>query len=179
MRRALGLVAMGLAALIVQGALTLFVPAPWCPDLGFLAVVAVGIALEDADGLLVSATLGYFADLLSGSLLGQHALLRTCAWGATRIANRRLNLMRTLPRFVFVVCLSFANGIALAVLTRMLGAGAPFGLTFLGDLVIHALVTAVCALPVIASIERVATRLSGDDEATRRTLRLEARGPGG
>ena len=89
-------------------------PAPWCPDLGLVVVVGLGLWLQGASGLGAAAVLGYVADLLSGSLLGQHALLRTLAYGMTRIAHAKLNLSGWLSLALLVGLLSLGNGIVLA-----------------------------------------------------------------
>jgi len=66
----------GIAAPVFQGVLNTFVPARFAPDLGFLVVIALGLHWRStAGGLVLAATLGFAADLLSGSLLGQQALL--------------------------------------------------------------------------------------------------------
>ena len=88
MKAALAFLGLGALAIVVQGALVGVFPARWCPDLGFLMVIGLGTRWRSSGGgLVISAALGYLADLLSGSLLGQHLLLRMFAYAAARRAN--------------------------------------------------------------------------------------------
>ena len=76
MKRAAAVLLIGSAALMLQGAVNAFVPVHLTPDLRFLLVVAVGLHWRSAAaGAVVAALLGFVADLLSGSLLGEQALL--------------------------------------------------------------------------------------------------------
>ena len=167
MRRALGLLVLGLLCLPVQGALAMALPAPWCPDLGLVVVVGIGLWLEGASGLGAAAALGYVADLLSGSLLGQHALLRTLVYGATRAAHGKLNLGGWLSRALLVGLLSLVNGIVLAGLVALFGGRIALTAGFLGELLLHAAVNAALAPLVLGGLDALARRLSPDEERRR------------
>lgn len=175
MRRTLGLLVLGLLCLPVQGALAVALPAPWCPDLGLVVVAGLGLWLQGASGLGAAAGLGYVADLLSGSLLGQHALLRTIVYGATRIAHAKLNLSGWLSRALLVGLLSLGNGIVLAGLVALFGGRLGPAGGFLRELLLHAVVNAAVAPFVLSAVDAVARLLVGDDER-RRPLRLRRPG---
>jgi rod shape-determining protein MreD len=174
-KRVLALLVVGTLAAMLQGAVAGFMPARFCPDLGFLIAVAIGLCWRStAGGLVVAASLGFVADLLSGSLLGQHALLRVLAFGAARLPSRNINLRGPLPQALFVAGLTAANALAVGALTAFFSPGAGFGVAALGDLPVHAGVNAAFAPFVTRATEALLGRL-GDEEAGRRLLRLEPR----
>ncbi len=177
MRVVPGLVVLGVFALQIQGTVATFAPSVFIPDLVFLVVVGTAIAVGGAAGLLVAALLGYSMDVLTGALLGQHALLLTLAYAATRIANLRLNLLRPAPRAVLVAVLSMVYGLAHVGVGGLFGL-APLhaGLHLLGDLLIQAVLNAICAPAAVVVVQKLADLLLGDDEPTRRSLRVEPRG---
>jgi rod shape-determining protein MreD len=172
---ALGLLVFGALAAVLQGAATAVVPARWFPDLGFLLVIAIALRWRSpVGGLLLAALFGYAADLLSGSLLGQHALLRVLCFGAARFASRHLNLLSPLPQMTFVTGLTLANVLLLSALSSFFIAAPVTGSASASALLSHALVNALCAPIVSHLVGRLVTRLS-DEESSRRLLRLEPR----
>lgn len=168
------LFATGVLALVLQGALATVVSPPWCPDLGLLVVLSIGLRWRGlAVGLALAAALGFAADLLSGSLVGQHALLRLIAFSSAFLAGRQLNLKGSLPLVVFAMSVSFVYGVAVyAVSTFFVGAGAP-SFAWLFDGVWHALVNGVAAPGVFSIVSRLASWAGGDD-ALSRTLHIDA-----
>jgi len=174
MKRIGGLFALGLLALPLQSVLARFLPPPACPDLGLLVVIGIGLCLRSMQGLWVCALLGYATDLLSLSLLGQHAFLRVLLFGATRVGSRHLNLMRMPPRLVFVAMLTVATGLVGAVLTRLFVGTSPVDWVFFRDLILHALVTTAFALPVTRIVEWLNGRLASEEDAPHRPMRLDA-----
>lgn len=176
MRKLLGLLALGVAALLVQGTLATFLPVYLLPDLVFLVVVGAAVAVGGVEGLAAAALLGWTADLLSGALLGQHALLLSLAYAATRIANLKLNLLRALPRVAFVAGLSLAYDLGHVGLGHLF-AGVPGpGLAFAGQALMHAVANALCAPAGLLGVQQISALLSGDEEGGRRSLRVEPRG---
>jgi rod shape-determining protein MreD len=174
-KRTLLILLIGIAAPVLQGALNTFVPARFAPDLGFLVVIGLGLHWRNTGaGLVLAATLGLVADLLSGSLIGQQALLRLLAFGAARFASGHLNLRGAVPQSIFVVGLTAVNAVGVATLNVFFTAGGGFDLVMLRDLLSHALVNALFASPVSRLVEAVATSF-GDDEGARRALRLTPR----
>lgn len=174
MRVPLSVFGIGVVALALQGAAARHLPGALCPDLGLLVVIAAGLSLTPATGLGISAILGWGADLLSGALLGQHALLRLAVFSVTRIVNRQLDLRRPLPLCICAAGLSAGSEVGVGGLSWLMGGAFPFTLPDARAIVIHALVTAVFALPVVRLVERVRGQLV-EGGAPRRVLPLEAR----
>ena len=86
MKPAVTLLLISAFAVMVQGAAAGWMEQRVIPDLGLLIVVALGTRWRSlASGIVLAALIGYLADLLSGSLLGQHALLRMLAFAAARV----------------------------------------------------------------------------------------------
>ena len=175
MRRPLGLLVLGLAVLLLQGTLATFAPPFAVPDLLFLVVVGTAVAVGGAEGFLVSALLGYAMDLLTGALLGQHALLLVTAYAATRVANLQLNLMRAAPQVVFVAGLTLGYDLAHAGVTRLMSGAVGLEWADLRNVAVHAAVNALFARAAVAGVQRCAALLAGDEEAARRSLRVAAR----
>jgi rod shape-determining protein MreD len=160
---------------MLQGALNTFVPARFTPDLGFLIVIALGLYWRSAaGGFAIAAALGFVADLLSGSLLGEQALLRLLAFGVARFASSHLNLRGPLPQAIFVLVFTGVNAVGIGLLNTFFGAGGGMDLAMLRDLLPHALVNALFAPLVSRGVEALAISL-GDDEGGRRPLRLAPR----
>jgi rod shape-determining protein MreD len=174
-REPLALLVLGTLALMLQGAAALWLPARFVPDLGLLLVVAIAVGLRStAVGLVLALLLGYATDLLSGSLLGQHALLRLLAYGAARSGSARLNLRGPLPQMLFVALLSAGYAAGLFALAAFFtpGLGAPLGR--LGELLPHALVTALAAPLLIAGVARLLAWV-GEEEGPQRLLPYQPR----
>ncbi len=174
MKPVLAVLSLGLASLILQSVAADFLPAYLCPDLSLLIVIALGLCWRSAaGGLLMSAGLGYMADALSGSMLGQHALLRVLTFTLTRFADRRLNLTGALPLVIFTTCASVAYGLGLSMVSGLFASqpeGVPLWLYGLGR---HALVNALFAPVVLAVVERALTR---NEDGDRRLVRMALRG---
>jgi rod shape-determining protein MreD len=172
---AVTLLLIGALAVMVQGAAAGWMEQRAVPDLGLLIVVALGTRWRSlASGIVLAALIGYLADLMSGSLLGQHALLRMLAFAAARVGSRSLNLRGALPQAVFVGILTLLNALGVAVLTAFFAPDAGFGLASAGALLTHAGVNAVFAPLVALGTDRVLGLVS-DDDAGRRLLRIEPR----
>lgn len=169
------LLAVGFLALILQGAVARTIPPPWCPDLGWLVVVGLGLRWQRfLPGVIAAVTLGYGMDLLSGSLMGQHALMRLLTYLAAALAARQLDLSGGIPVSIFVFTSTLVYGVVVvATLSLFVGAG---GVDFqvLMDAFCHALANVIAAGPIISLVERILVRLS-DEEVGRRapiSLRL-------
>lgn len=174
MKRALALAGLAFAALVVQAGAARVVPAPWCPDLGLLIVVGFGLSLRRAaTGLLLSALVGYLSDLLSGSLLGQHMLLRMVAFGAARIGSRRFNLRGPVPLAIFSAGLCAANGLGTWALAAFFAPGQAPPIPPAADFAAQALLAGLLAPVAVAVVSRICQAL-GDEEGAR-LMRLEPR----
>ncbi|MFQ5415964.1 MAG: rod shape-determining protein MreD [Myxococcota bacterium] len=175
MKQTLVLLAIGVAATVVQGAMNTLVPVRFTPDLGFLIVIALGVHWRSTAGGLVLATLqGFTVDLLSGSLLGEHALLRLLAFAAARAASRHLNVRGMLPQAVFVMVFTAANAVGVGTLNVFFASGGGFDVVMLRDVLPHAFVNACFAPLVIRAVEEIGRAL-GEDEGGRLPLRLDSR----
>lgn len=173
LKRAALLFALGVFALIAQGALARAVPPPFCPDLAFLVVVGIGSCWRGlTSGLVLSAALGYVADLYSGSLFGQTALLRVVAFSSALLASRQLNLKGGLPLMLFTAALTFGCGLLSHGLSSAYVGGAGFGLTGIGSLLVHSAINALTAPAVLGLVRRIA--LWAGDEAGGRPLHVDS-----
>ena len=173
MKRASALLGLGFAALVVQGALATLVSPPWCPDFALLVLIGIALRWEGmAAGLLLAALLGYATDLLSGSLLGQHALLNLFAFSATGVASRKLNLRGSWPLSFFAAGVCFLYGLVMLAITGFFVGGAELRLGWFGSQAVHALVTGACA----PSVSALAGWVSGwaNDDPSHRSVGLGA-----
>ena len=176
MRRPLLLLALGVLTPMFQGALVSHLPRALVPDLSLLVVLALGLHWRSASGgLLVAGIAGFVADLLSGSLRGQHALLHIATFGAARYASVHVNLRGVGPQIVFAAALTAMHGVALGALTAFFSPGVGFGWIDARELPVRAAVNGVAA-PLVAALVRAAVSKLGEGESGgRRTLRLEPR----
>ena len=172
MKQAALLFVLGLAALVVQSAVALVLPYPFCPDLGLLVVIAIGLYWKPLpSGFALAASLGYATDVLSSSLLGQHAMLRLVSFAAARLGGRQLNLRGSIPLAVFAGGLTIAYAAALegqlAFFTSV-----PTEAGTLGRTLAHAAVNAFFAPIVAVVVEQICT-WSGEDDVSRRSVRFD------
>ena len=172
MKRVSALLGLAIAALVVQGVLATLVSPPGCPDLALLVLIGIGLRLDRlAVGLLLAALLGYATDLLSGSPLGQHALLDLFAFAGTGIAARHLNLRGPWPLAFFAAGVVFVYGLAMLAITGFFVGGAELRLGWFGSQFVHALVSGACAPSVSALVGR--TSGWADDDPGHRSLGLD------
>jgi rod shape-determining protein MreD len=175
LRLAAALLAVAVTALIFQGSLAVFLPDSVVPDLVLLLAVSGAVALPPVAGVLLAVGGGYGADLLSGALLGQHALLRVIAFMATRAVASQFQLRRAFPLFVFVFVLAVADALLLAGLGRLFQAAPIPAPATLATVVVRALVTAALAPAFLKLVVGLRERLVEGE--TRREVRLETRRP--
>ena len=173
MKSALAVFALGLAMLIVQVSLGRTLPPPWCPDLAWLVVVGIGLRWPSfVSGLVLAAALGYSMDLVSGSLMGQHALLRIVTFLAAALAARQLDLSGGLPVGVFVFAMTIFYGLAtLLMLTSFVGAPWP-GFAAIGTSIAHGFANVVASGLVVRLVERILARFSDEEVGRRAPLSL-------
>jgi rod shape-determining protein MreD len=168
MKSFLAMLAVGLLALMLQGALARTIPPPWCPDLAWLVVVALGLRWPSfLSGVFVAVILGYSMDLVSGSLMGQHALMRLLTFLAASLAARQLDLSGALSVSIFVFGVTLAYGLAMVGMLSFFVDSEGIGLPVVGDALGHAIANVAAAGPVLALVERLLLRLT-DDEVGRR-----------
>ena len=174
MKAGLALVLVGLLGLMAHSAAALVVPARFLPDVGLLLVVAVALCVRSPVlGVLFAVLFGYTTDLLSGTLLGQHVLLRLGVYGVVRVLSARINLRGPLPLALFVLSLSVIHAGALWALAAFFLPGGAVAPGVLRDLAPHAVANALLAPGVTALVAAIVRRLG--DDAAGRPLRLEPR----
>ena len=174
MKKILVLGALGVLGPIVQGAVSPYLPRGLCPDAGLLLVVAIGLVLRSTlSGVLLAAWVGFVSDLLSGSLLGQHAIARVGAFGVARLAGLQMNLQGGFAQIVLMGAVTIVSSALLAGLTEFFSSGATAPMASPMEIGWHAAVNALCAPIAVAFVGRVVRGLG--DEDGRRVLPLEPR----
>ena len=168
MKSTLAVVALGLLALIVQGALARAVPPPWCPDLAWLVVVGIGLRWPGfVSGFVLSIVLGFAMDAVSGSLDGQHALLRGISYLAAAIAARQLDLSGGIPIALLTFALSVAYGLGVVATRSVFLGPEEIGLETAAVAVAQGFVHMLFASPIVGLVERIVNRFA-NEELTRR-----------
>lgn len=176
MRQAAALALTAVAALALQGFLAVLLPGLIVPDLTLLATVTGAVVLPPVPALCFAVGLGYGADLLSGSLLGQQALARLLAFAATLVVSGQFQLARGFPLFVFVLGLGLVDALWVEAAGRLLGDVPPVGVWALGTAACRAFATAGLAPFALGRMQRLRELLLEVD-ARRREVRLETRRP--
>jgi rod shape-determining protein MreD len=175
-RPAAALVALALAAVVLEGALAALLPPALLPDLVLLLTVAAAVAAPAVAALLLAAGLGYAEDFLSGTLLGQVALLRILAFGATRFVHAQFHLERGLPLATFCFALSLLDALGLAALSNLFLGASPIGVEAVPVALGRALLNAVLAPGVHRLVSSLLVTLQ-DGDARRREVRFDTRRP--
>lgn len=179
MKSIVSVLAVGLLALMIQGGLARALPPPWCPDLAWLVVVGLGLRWPGfLSGFVLAALLGFAMDAVSGSLLGQHALLRLMTYLAAATAARQLDLSGGIPTALLTFALSLAYGFGI-VATRAVFLGSPLlGVEVYAVAVAQAFVHMLCAGVVVGIVERIVSRFADEDVTRRSGLALGHAGRG-
>ncbi|MCH2170668.1 hypothetical protein MK489_07775 [Myxococcota bacterium] len=176
MKPFVGILVFGALLATVQGVLGNHLPQAFCPDLGMLLVLALGLIWRSAAaGLLLAVLLGYLSDFLSGSLMGQLALLRILVFGAARAVSRQLSLLGSLPLALFSIVITAVHGVALLLLTGLFSLEVPFETPEWMALFPQMVLNAIFVTPMVAAVRFIAAKL-GDDESGRRALPITAKG---
>ena len=165
-----------LVALVLQGALATLVPPPWCPDLLLLALISMGLRWRGLSrGLVLAYLLGFAADVLSGSLMGTHALLGMLAFVSAVLAGRQLNLKGFLPLAVFGGSVSFLYGVLLFGISSVFLGATEFSFRWLLDNLIHASLNGLLTPLGFELFSRLAV-WAGADDSSDRALYIETAG---
>ena len=173
MKSFIAVFALGFAALIVQGTLAMTIPPPWCPDLAWLVVVGVGLRWPGfLSGLFIAVPLGYAMDLLSGSLMGQHAFMRMISYLTAAVASRQLDMSGGVPVAIFVFGMTLVYGLGIAATGSFFAGSAAIGLDVLSTGFGHAIANVVAAGPVLALVDRIVVRFSDEEVGRRGPLAL-------
>jgi len=167
----LAVLLLGFAALVVQGALARTIPPPWCPDLAWLVVIGLGLrGPRVLSGVFVAVPLGYAMDLLSGSLMGQHAFMRLISYLVAAVGSRQLDLSGGLPVSIFVFGMTVLYGLGIvATLSFFVGSDA-IGFDVVTSALGHAVANVIAAGPMIGLVEHALARFSDEEAAQRGAL---------
>ena len=168
MKSTFAVLAVGLAALVIQGGLARALPPPWCPDLAWLVVVGLGLRWPGfVSGFVLAAILGFAMDAVSGSLVGQHALLRVVSYLAAAIAGRQLDLSSGISVSLLTFALSLAYGFGVVATRSVFLGPESIGLEVVAIAVAQGFVNMLCASPIVGIVERIVNRFA-DEELSRR-----------
>lgn len=173
MKASLAVLALGLAGLVAQGALARAVAPPWCPDLSWLVVMAIALRWPGfLSGFVLAAVLGFAMDVVSGSLMGQHALLRLVTYVAAAVASRQLDLSGGIPMALLVFALSLGYGFGVVGTRSLFFGPEPIGVETFALAVAQAFVHMLLVAPVVGLVERIVNRFADEDLARRGALSL-------
>jgi hypothetical protein len=138
--------------------------------------VAAAVSAPALPARLLAAGLGYGADLLSGTLLGEQALLRMLAFAATRFVSAQFHLERGLPFATFCLAVALLDPLGTAGLSLLFTGASPFGWEALPTLALRALLLAAIAPSLHRRLGALLERLQ-EGEARRREVRFDTRRP--
>jgi rod shape-determining protein MreD len=175
-RSALALTGLALGALVLQGALAALLPPALVPDLGLLLAVVAAVVAPALPALLLAAGVGFGADLLSGTLLGQQALLRLLAFAATRFVSGQFHLERGVPLATFCLALGGLDALGLAGLSWLFAGASPFGWEALPTLAVRALLGAAL-VPFVHGVVGGLSETLQEGDTPRREVRFDTRRP--
>ena len=175
MRPALAWCGVGLLLIVLEGVLTHGLSARYVPDFSLLATIAAALAFPPGRGMILAVVFGLGTDMLSGSLLGQVALLRLLEFGLARSLAGQLDLRRGVPAAVFAATLVVIDSLGLVGLSRLFLGEFPVAWSELAGLAPRALLTGAFAPFVLRLALRLGDALSESD--ARREMRIETRRP--
>ncbi len=145
MKTALAFFALACGLLVFQGAISRVIPPHLCPDFALLFVAGLAFRLSSLHGLLFAAVVGYLADNLSGTLLGEHAILYTTIFLVMRVLNRQTDLSGGFRRGLVVGLLTLLQGLGLIWMAYFFREQSLLPVALDGGLWIQALVNAIAA----------------------------------
>ena len=175
-RSALALAGLALGALVLQGTLAALLPPPLVPDLALLVALVAAVVAPALPALLLAAGLGFGADLLSGTLLGEQALLRLLAFATTRFVSSQFHLERGRPLASYCLAIGLLDPLGLAALSRLFSGASPIGWESLPTAAVRALLGAALAGGVHRIVGAALESLN-DGDARRREVRFDTRRP--
>ena len=176
LRPALALAGVGVASLVVQGALAALLPPALVPDLSLLVTVIAAVEAPPLLALALAAGLGYGTDYLSGTLLGEAALLRILAFATTRFVSAQFHLERPLPLAGLCLAVALIEPLGTAALSSLFAGASPFGWEALPTLACRALIAALLA-PFMQGIVSAALLGLTETDTRRREVRFDTRRP--
>ena len=173
MKSTFAVLALGLATLMIQGGLARALPPPWCPDLAWLVVVGIGLRWPGfVSGFALATVLGFAMDAVSGSLLGQHALLRVVSYLAAAIAGRQLDLSGGVSIALLTFALSLAYGFGVVATRSVFLGPETVGIEMVAVAVAQGFVNMLCASPIVGIVERIVNRFAEEEMSRRGAISL-------
>lgn len=166
-RQFIAIVCAAITALILQSSVTVILPEVLIPDLVLLVVISSAVLVSPAQGLLVASGVGYAVDILSGSLFGHHALLRLFVFVIAYFTSRKFHLTRPLNLLVFVLIISLVDSIGTVLLSKIFKGAFLIGTFEIYVAGIRALLNAVSALVVLATVKAFFAFLTRRDDQTK------------
>lgn len=111
-------------------------------------------------------------DAVSGSLVGQHALLRVVTYLAAAIAGRQLDLSSGVSIALLTFALSLAYGFGIVATRSVFLGPESIGLEIVAIAVAQGFVNMVCASPIVGIVERIVNRFADEEMSRRGALSL-------
>jgi rod shape-determining protein MreD len=145
MKTPLAFFALACGLLIFQGVFSTVIPPQLCPDFALLFVAGLAFRLSSLQGLLFAALIGYLADHLSGTLLGEHSILYTTMFLFMRVLNHQTDLSGALRQSLVVGLLTLLQALGLIWIAYFLREQSLLPLVLDGGLWTQALVNALAA----------------------------------
>lgn len=145
MKNPLTLLVLACALLVFQGAVSAVIPPYLCPDFALLIIVGLAFRLPSVQGLWFAAFLGYLADNLSGTLLGEHAILFTAMFLFMRVLNRQTDLSGGFRQCLVVGFLTLLQALGLIWMTYFFREQSLLPMALDGGLWMQVLVNAIVA----------------------------------
>ncbi len=175
MRSAIAWCGLGLFGVAIQAIAADAFSAQLVPDLSLLAALAAALVLGPAEGMIVAFTLGLGSDMVSGSLLGQHAFVRVIEFVMVRGFASQLDLRRFVPQVAVGFVLSLVDAALMGGVSLLFVSAFTVAWNEIGGLLARALLTGAAA-PAVGQLARATTAWLSETEA-RREMRLETRRP--
>lgn len=165
----------GLAAAMAEAGLADPLSVAFSPDLSLLAAMAAALALAPAPGLVLVCVLGLCSDLLSGALLGQHALARIIEFAALRAIADKFDLRRPLAKMALAWLMVHADAMLQACISWLFFGDFALAWRSLPGWALRAAITALFAPAAAAMASFLVARLSDGD--TVRKMSLDTKRP--
>jgi rod shape-determining protein MreD len=175
MRSAIVWCGLGLLGVALHAVAVGEISATLVPDLSLLATLAAAMILGPAEGLIVAFVLGLGSDMVSGALLGQHALVRMIEFIAVRGFASQLDLRRFIPQAVVGFTLSLVDAALVAGVSLLFVSSFSVAFSEIGALLSRATATGLAA-PLVGGFARGVVEWLSETEA-RREMRIETRRP--
>jgi rod shape-determining protein MreD len=161
------LLLLGVLLSMLRSALATVFPSYLCPDFGLLLAAGMGYRLRAVRGLWMAALLGYCVDLLSATLLGEHAVIYTIVFLLMYLGNRQIHLWGAMRLALAAALLSVLHGFLLIWMSHLFHDRSLFSLALNGGWWIQVLVNAAVAPWFIGRVAQLSLDRDGDSNLQR------------